>query len=126
MAFVVLISLFWDGPLRWAACAGILIMAWADAGAGLVGARFGRHPFSLLGARKSVEGSLAMLGISFITCWIVFGGLGRISLSETFLAASLVSLVATAVEAISGRGLDNVTVPVASAVASYLLLFAPR
>ena len=125
VSFVILISLFWDWPLRWIACASLLIMAWADAGAGVVGQRWGRHPFSLLGARKSLEGSLTMMALSFLTCWVVFGGLGRFPTASTLWVSSAVTLVATAVEAVSGRGLDNLTVPLFSAFVSYLILFGP-
>ena len=125
VSFVVLISLFWDWPLRWVACDGILIMAWADAAAGFVGERWGRHPFSLLGSRKSMEGSLTMLAVSFLTCWIVFGFLARFPLSVTLLVGSAVSVVATAMEALSGRGLDNITVPLSSALVAYFILFGP-
>ena len=123
ISFVVLISLCWDWPLRWIACASLLIMAWADAGAGLVGQKWGRHPFSLLGAQKSMEGSVAMMVVSFLTCWAVFGGLGRLPVASTLGVSSAVALVATAAEAVSGRGLDNLTVPFASAIVSYLMLF---
>ena len=125
ISFVILMSLFWDWPLRWVACGGILIMAWADAGASFVGERWGRHPFSLLGSRKSLEGSLAMLCISFLTCWVVFAGFARFPLREVFLGGSAISLVATATEALSGRGLDNLTVPLSSALVSYFIFFGP-
>lgn len=125
ISFVVLISLFWDWPLRWIACVSLLIMAWADAGAALVGQKWGRHPFSLLGARKSMEGSLAMILISFLTCWAVFRGLGRLPIASTLWVSSTVASVVTAVEAVSGRGLDNLTVPFAAALVSYLMLFGP-
>jgi phytol kinase len=124
ISFVILISLFWDWPVRWVAGAGILIMAWADAGAALVGERWGRHRFSLFGARKSIEGSLTMLGLSFLTCWFVFGFLARFPIPLTLSVSSAVSLVATGMEALSGRGLDNITVPLSSALVSYLILFA--
>ncbi len=125
ISFVILIALFWDWPLRWVVCASLLIMAWADAGASFVGQRWGRHRFSLFGARKSLEGSFAMMALSFVICWIVFGGFGRFPTASTLLVSSAVALVATGVEALSGRGLDNLTVPLSSAFVSYLMLFGP-
>jgi len=123
ISFVILISLLWDGSLRWIACSSLLVMAWADAAASLVGERFGRHPFRLLGAPKSIEGSVTMLVVSFLTCLFVFGLLGRFPIQTALFVSGTVSLVATGVEALCGRGLDNLTVPLSSALVGYLILF---
>jgi phytol kinase len=113
----VLAYLFWDDFPQYTAI-GILIMAWGDGMAAIIGQRFGKHTYRLGQNTKSWEGSIAMAIASFVITisilWFVRGD-GW----QTWATASTISLVATILEAFSQLGIDNLTVPIVSA----LLLF---
>ena len=104
--------------------AGILPMAYGDAAASLVGQKLGRHKYNVFGA-KSLEGSMAM----FLTClfgllalMLFFVYLYPISIFDFAVASLGAAVVATACEALTPRGFDNLTVPLCSAVVFLLLI----
>ena len=73
----------------------------------------------MFGATRSLEGSLAMFGFSFGAVWITllaFTAGGPMS-GLAWLPALATALLATAAEAVSPFGLDNLLVPAVSAVA---------
>ena len=93
--------------------AGILPMAYGDAAASLVGEKFGRHQFKIF-AKKSVEGSFAMFAVSLASLTIsllFFSAFYLFSLPVSIMTALAVATVATVAEAITPRGIDNITVP---------------
>jgi phytol kinase len=92
-------------------CIPVLILTLPDTAAALVGRRYGGLRYKRFGNAKSVEGSLAFLGVVFPSTYIpllLFAGTGR---SETLLIGLTLSLLLTLVEAISVRGLDNLFLP---------------
>lgn len=96
--------------------AGILPMAYGDAAASMVGERWGRRKYSLV-AQKSLEGSAAMFIFSFISLavgMVFFSFIYHFALLDKIVAAAAASAVATAVEAFSPMGFDNLTVPALS------------
>jgi phytol kinase len=116
----VLIAWFWSLDRPEYAAIGILIMAWGDGMAGLIGQYFGKHPYQILGISKSWEGSLTMVVVSFlVTIAILLVVLGN--LWQVWAIAIAVSLVATVLEAFSKLGIDNFTVPIASAALAFSL-----
>ena len=116
----VSIAWFWPLQLPQYAALGIAIMAWGDGLAALVGQRFGRHRYWMLGSQKSWEGSLTMFAVSFcVAIAILLSTHGAIW--QTWAIAALVSLCATSLETFSRLGIDNLTVPLGSAaIACYL------
>lgn len=103
--------------------AGILPMAYGDAAASLVGQRLGRHKYNIFGA-KSFEGSLAMFSVclfGLLGCLLFFSYLYPISIFDFAVASLGVAAVATACEALTPMGFDNLTVPLCG-VAVFLLL----
>lgn len=99
---------------------GILIMAWGDGLAAIIGQRFGRHPYHLWGNRKSMEGTgtmaIASLLVTGLILTAVYGASGSV-----WLVAFGVAIAATGLEAISQLGIDNLTVPLGSAfICAYL------
>ena len=87
-----------------AVVSGTLAMGLGDGAAALVGTRFGRHRIG----GKTLEGSFAMMILSFII-FIMFG-------DASIPAAVVSALLAAGVEAFTPRGLDNITVPLVSAL----------
>lgn len=111
-----LMALFWD-RLPELAVLGILVMAWGDGLAALVGIHWGRHP--LLRTGKSWEGTLTMFSVSTLVAAL---SLTPVAALDLLWIAPLLGLGATLLELIAWRGIDNLTVPIGSALLGYGLL----
>jgi phytol kinase len=113
----VLAQAFWQNCPQYTAI-GILVMAWGDGMAAIIGQRFGKHSYQILAINKSWEGSAAMAIASYLVVSAILlftqGNSGQI-----WLIAAVVALVATVLEAFSKLGIDNLTVPLASGVICY-------
>lgn len=97
---------------------GILIMGYGDGLAAVVGTRWPKVPYKLLGSEKTLSGSLTMLTASFLVTLILLAGTGQ---TQVLVPAITLAVLATALEAITPLGLDNLTVPLISAGAYYFL-----
>lgn len=127
ISFVILVLLLWDNG-RAVLVIAMLIMALSDAFAAIVGER-ARNPIILrLGPEvKSLQGSTAMFLttlVILIAClmWLPFLAHRPGSFGVIFWYSILVSFVATAGEAVSKDGSDNLSVPMLSAFTLYYLL----
>lgn len=123
VSFVICIALFFNTDYEGAAAAGILMMALGDAAAAIVGVRFGRRAYTFLGAKKSVEGSAAMLVVSFAAAFaalLIFGAPAAVAA----ITALILAVAGTFLEAAGKHGLDNLTVPVGCAGLAFLMLRA--
>ncbi len=117
----VLVGCFWHLQQPQYAAIGILVMAWGDGLAALIGQRYGKHKYQVFGAQKSWEGSLTMAVVSYIVCsLILLFTLGNVW--QTWLVSLAVALVATGLEAFSLLGVDNLTVPLGSAAFAFVLI----
>ena len=116
----VLMGIFWYLHQPQYAVLGIMIMAWGDGLAALIGKRFGKHKYIVFGSQKSLEGSLTVTLSSYFICvtllFIVQGNIW-----QTWIISLIVALIATILEAFSFLGIDNLTVPIGSATCAYLL-----
>lgn len=116
----ILVAWFWYVNQPCYAALGILIMAWGDGFAALIGKRFGKHKYIVLGGQKSWEGSLSMTILSFvISSLILYSVQGNIW--QTWVVSLIVAVVATVLEAFSFLGIDNLTVPLGSAALAFFL-----
>ena len=95
-------------------------MTWGDGLAALVGQRYGEHPYQVWGEKKSWEGSLAMCLVSYIVCATILGFVQGATPS-TWLVSGIVAVLATALEAVSKYGIDNLSVPIGAAAAGFWL-----
>ena len=121
-SFTVLAVFFSSKP--YIIAAGILPMAYGDAVASLVGLKMGRHIFNVV-AKKSLEGSLAMFAACFVSLTLAsmfFSALYPLSLLNLIVASLGVSAVAVVFEALTPKGLDNLTVPLVSALVFLILI----
>ncbi|MGF3522601.1 MAG: diacylglycerol/polyprenol kinase family protein [Candidatus Bathyarchaeia archaeon] len=103
--------------------AGVLPMAYGDAAAALIGEKYGKTQYHVF-AKKSLEGSAAMLLASFLSVEVsllFFSTLYALPLLPLTAAALAAALVATAAEALSPLGFDNITVPLLGASVFLLL-----
>jgi phytol kinase len=94
----------------------ILALSLGDAAGGLVGARWGRRTYAAWGQAKTVEGSLATLGVTAAVSIPVLLMAGM-PLSAACMAGSLVAVIVTLVEGTLPFGLDNLGVPIAAVAA---------
>lgn len=116
----ILAAWFWQDQPQYTAI-GILVMAWGDGMAAIIGQRFGKHTYQVFEITKSWEGSLAMATATFIVTIIILGIVE--GLNWQIAAISLIiALIATSLEAFSKLGIDNFTVPLASAVSAFFCI----
>lgn len=102
---------------------GLLTMGIADAAANIAGRRFGRGRYRFLGASKSHVGSAAFAAVTFcIAVLSLVSFTGGLPLAGLLGTAAVATLLLTAVEAGSGYGIDNVTVPLAGGAVMHWLV----
>jgi dolichol kinase len=93
-------------------------MSYGDGMASLIGEKYGKTKYRILGDEKSLEGSLGMFMVLIIMLVIVFT---YYSVPLNILTIFMVALVATVLEGITPRGLDNLTACF-GAVTTYILI----
>ncbi|MEM7552548.1 MAG: diacylglycerol/polyprenol kinase family protein [Cyanobacteria bacterium P01_A01_bin.84] len=114
----ILVAWFWYLHKPQYAALGIMIMAWGDGFAAIIGRRFGKHKYEVLGTQKSWEGSLTMAVISYIISFLILL-ISESDLGQVSLVSLIVAIFATALEAFSFLGIDNLTVPIGSAALAF-------
>ena len=125
IAFGALVYYFWSQPVLMVA--SMMPLTWGDAMADIIGGRYGHYRYTIGGRTRSVEGSLAMLFWSWImTSLALFimpylAGKPPINWLLALIWGGAVAVVSTLVEALSPWGVDNLTVPAASALILHLL-----
>lgn len=108
IAWTVLAYLFFDH--KEIIAIGILAMSYGDGFASLLGVRFGKRQYAIWGDGKTYLGSLAMFvfTLAMILLALFFYG---IPIQDKILILVYITVVATFAEAVSPKGLDNITVP---------------
>ena len=123
--FAALVTISWGVfGRRHLAAAAILMWGTGDAAAALVGIPFGKHKVHshFTDGKKSWEGSLAMLAVSFVSGMTILIAFQKMAFSQAFLAAFVAALFGTATELLSPSEYDTVTVPMV--IITVLLLIA--
>ena len=125
LMFAAMISLAWGvfGRPHLAATA-ILMWGTGDAAAALVGIPCGRHKVRsrFTDGKKSWEGSLAMLAVSFVSGMIMLAAVQKTALPQALAITAAAALTGTATELFSPSEYDTVTVP--AVIAAVLLIMA--
>ncbi len=122
LSFAGLLALFWPIGRPEVAAGGLMAMTWGDAMASIVGRAYGRRGYTLWGQRKTWLGSLACFSWTFLAVTATLRFLGGYTQGPALLHALVAGLVAALAEALSPRGTDNLSVPLATAGALYLLV----
>lgn len=117
----ILVCLFWD-TAPYLGGIGVMAMTWGDGFAAIIGRRWGRRTYSIFGNRKSLEGSLAMVSFSFLAITLFLTAFTPLGLAGSAGRAAALAMVATAVEAVSWSGLDNLLVPLLTSTVAVLIL----
>ena len=120
--WTVLIAVF--SNYLWIVALAIVPMVYGDGFAALIGQKFGRIKYKVLGGTKSLEGSLTMFVITTVMSvfvWMVFTSIGCTMPEFNMVNILLISAVATLCEAFSYGGIDNLSVPAVTAILYYLV-----
>lgn len=111
---LAVLGIFWmsqGDPLLY--CPPIAVLAISDTGAAIVGQRMGRRKYQVMDGARSVEGSLTFFGLTFTIVLAALAIAGRPGWPEMLLVTLVVAIMATATEAVSVRGADNLFIPYA-------------
>jgi len=125
ISFGALVYFFWGQPVLMVA--SMMPLTWGDAMAAIIGQRYGHYRFTVGGRTRSLEGSVAMFFWSWITTSLALfampylSGKPLINWMLALIYGGVVALVSTLVEALSPWGIDNLTIPAATAAVLYLL-----
>lgn len=109
---------------QWAAI-GYLVGGWGDAIGEPVGSKWGKHRYKVpsmagVAASRSIEGSAAVFFVSTVVAFLGLQAQGQ-SWETALFYSLLIAGAATALEAISTHGLDNLTIQLAAAGTVYAL-----
>lgn len=106
----------WGSDLRWAGIISLLNLGLGDSAAWIIGSRFGIKHYAIGESKKSYIGGIAMLAVCLVsTGTVVF--IARQPLGIHDISAIMgISVGATLLEAVCARGLDNISVPLGSAL----------
>lgn len=99
---------------------GILVMGYGDGFAAIIGKAYGKKKLKLWGNEKSLAGSIAMFVVSFVVAFIV---IYTFSPADVVVKALVIASFSTIIELFSPFGLDNLTVPILTALLYQLLYF---
>lgn len=124
LAAAVVAILFWPkAPLMVAA---LMPLTWGDGLAPVIGKAYGRHPYTISGHTRTLEGSLgfvvAAFFFSWLALWLIPSPIFFLTPTQAILPALALASTTAVAEAVSLWGLDNLTI---TAVASVILTLWP-
>ncbi len=110
-------------PEAWRFSYGVLIMGVSDALASIVGFRYGRRKYNVVGTHwKTYVGSTTFFACSALIGVAAISIGGELPLSESLWPAIVSAGILTLIEAGSSYGLDNLLLPTAAAISLHLLI----
>jgi phytol kinase len=117
----LLIAIFWPLHHPEYAVLGILVMAWGDGLAAIIGQRWGRYPYLIWGNSKSLEGTATLMLVSYLmTTGILY--IANANLPIIWLVGIPVSMIAVLLESLSQFGLDNLTLPLGVSMLAFWVM----
>lgn len=123
-AVVVTICWGWLGD-KYLALAAIYAWGFGDAAAALVGKKFGKHKikWKITDGKKSMEGSLSMFVVSFISVMIILSYRGGLSVVAIIVTSFVTAVLSTLAELCSKDGNDTVICPMSAMVVLVPLVY---
>jgi len=119
ISFALIICFLW--ARRHLVVASLMPMTWGVALAAILGRHYGRYRYSIRGFPRSLEGSLTMFLFSWLATFLALLFFSPLGWQWSLLYSLIVAVIATGVEAVSIWHVDNLTVPLLSALLLYLL-----
>jgi phytol kinase len=119
ISFALVIYFLW--ARRHLVVASLMPMTWGDALAAILGSRYGKYKYSIRGFSRSLEGSLTMFLVSWLATFLALLFFPSIGWQWSLLCSFIVAVITTIVEAVSIWHIDNLTVPLISALFLYLV-----
>lgn len=119
ISFALIIYFLWTKPHL--LVASLMPMTWGDALAAILGRHFGKYQYSIRGFTRSLEGSLTMFLFSWLATFLALLFFPPLGWQSSLLCSFVVAVIAAVVEAVSIWHVDNLTVPLLSALFLYLL-----
>lgn len=98
---------------------GLLIMGYGDGFAAIIGQKIKSKEFRVGNTKKSIAGSITMFVVSTIILLII---LNVLNIEFCIVKSLIIAIVATVLEFISIKGLDNITVPVVVTLLTFLVM----
>lgn len=123
LAAAAVAYIFWNRPPLMVAA--LMPLTWGDGLAPVIGRMYGRRSYTVHTSIRTLEGSAGFFVAGFIFTWLalwIMPGPPAISPLTALLPALIITLVTTAIEAVSIFGLDNITI---TAAAILILSFWP-
>ena len=117
LSLFILIYLFWDRD-PYSLINGFFVMTFGDGLAGLIGKSFNSKSWKFLNQKKSLFGTLTM----FLTSLIVVSSLGYAQHNSFSFNYLTIAFIATLLEQFSILGIDNLIVPLSSALCFYFFV----
>ncbi len=97
---------------------GILLMGYGDGLAALIGKKYPWGKYRILSSTKSTTGNLTMFGVSLIVLLVLFSATGQPAI---LIPALTIAFLAAVIEGLTPLGFDNLSVPLLSSLAFYLI-----
>lgn len=98
---------------------GALVMGYGDGFAAIAGQSIKSKEYHVFGSKKTVAGSIVMFLISGI---IIASTLFYLNVDLWILKTIIIAILVTLLEAISPKGSDNLTVPIAATLLAWMML----
>mgnify|MGYP006287391713 CR=1 FL=1 len=118
LTILVLVTFLTEMP-TWVGGLGILVLGWGDGMAAVVGMAAGRIRYTVFRQRKSLIGSATMFGVSFGVVLLYSYVQLPLNAGMLLLSAAATAAVATATEAATPLGMDNLSIPTVTALFYY-------
>ncbi|MGD1822938.1 MAG: diacylglycerol/polyprenol kinase family protein [Pleomorphochaeta sp.] len=117
--FSVLILVLWvytDVITLYAATIGVFAMGYGDGFAAIFGSLWGKKRIPLPTGGKTYFGSIVMLIVCVISSFVVLSVMTNFSINDKLLISIIVGVSAAFLEVVTPLGLDNISVPLLTAL----------
>jgi len=99
----------------------VLVLTLADSAAAVIGRALPWRPYRVLGARKSLSGTLAFVAVAVVVAVTMLCIATDLAIGRAVIVALVVAVLAALAEALSPNGSDNLSIPVVTWLALHQL-----
>ena len=91
--------------------APVLVLTVGDTAAALIGQRYGRTRYRVSGSTRTLEGTLGFVITTWLSVLILLLATADMPLLQSAFLSLVVAFIASVVEALTPKGLDNLSIP---------------